>query len=355
MSADELRSTARRFLRARTGVQELRALEAGPGHDRATWGAMVELGWPGLGVRPELGGSGGTLADVAIVAGELGRAAWPGPLLATWQALEVLAAAGQDEIVAAVLRRGDPLALVAPTEPGTGVALADGLRGPATVVEWATEETSLVVVADDPADDVTTLVVVLAPGTPGVSVRPARSLDNERVGLVAFDGVPTAGAPTTAVDRVAVEAALDRGRLLRAAVMVGGAEAVLGLTTEHVLTRHQFGRPLAAFQAVRHLAADVAIAVDGARLLVEDAARTEHPGLVAAAVHVAGRAYVQAVVSAAQLHGGVGVTDEHVLPQHFRRAEAMRLRCGSERSQLEAVADGLVRGGVPGVLGPRPA
>ena len=129
--------------------------------------------------------------------------------------------------------------------------------------------------------------------------------------------------------------------------MVGGCEAVLERTVSYAMERVQFGQPIAAFQAVRHHAARIAIAVDAARLACNDAltradAGEDVTGIGAVALFAAGRSYVTAALTAAQVHGGVGTTTEHVLHHHFRRAKAMQLRSGKRASRLREIHQALV-------------
>jgi alkylation response protein AidB-like acyl-CoA dehydrogenase len=141
--------------------------------------------------------------------------------------------------------------------------------------------------------------------------------------------------------------ALARANLLRASAMVGGAEAVVELSAQYAKTRHQFGQPIGAFQAVRHHLARMVIAVDGARLLTEEALTQAQAGaagtaIAAAALFAAGRSYVDVVLTGAQIHGGVGTTVEHVLHHHFRRAKSMQLRSGKRASRLRELHQALV-------------
>jgi alkylation response protein AidB-like acyl-CoA dehydrogenase len=360
-SEEMLRDAARHFLGSRSNVQSLQLLEDGPtGFDHDAWATTVDLGWVGIAQAVDVGGSGGTIIDAAVIAKEIGRAAWPSPLLGCWSALAVLEHVGRSDLITRALSDTAPRVLLAPTEPEAAVTAHQGAAGwtltaSSTAVEWAEAASELVVVASAP--DGQTLVSVIPSGAPGLEVRAARALDNERVALVRLDGAQAPAPTTTTASAGDVAAGIARGRLLRAAAMVGGAREVLRFTSEYMLQRRQFNTPLAGFQAVRHHSADMAIAVDGAELLVDQACSYlarggAAPGLVAAAVLKAGQAYVTVVTTAAQLHGGVGVSVEHILPQHFRRAKAFQLRNGSERTQQQAVADTLVRRRTHTVMSP---
>ena len=165
------------------------------------------------------------------------------------------------------------------------------------------------------------------------------SIDNERMARLDLDGFTLAPAsgPLAEVAAATAGNALARASLLRASLMAGGCAAVLERTASYALERVQFGQVIGAFQAVRHHAARIAIAADAARLVCNEALTRADAGedvtaIGAVALFAAGRSYVTAVLTAAQVHGGVGTTTEHVLHHHFRRAKAMQLRTGKRAS-----------------------
>jgi alkylation response protein AidB-like acyl-CoA dehydrogenase len=175
------------------------------------------------------------------------------------------------------------------------------------------------------------------------------SIDNERMARLDLDGFGLApgSAGFIEVPSAAAENALARANLLRASSMVGGCEAVLERTVSYSLERAQFGQVIGAFQAVRHHVARIAIAADAARLACNDALARADMGedttvIGAVALFAAGRSYTSAALTAAQVHGGVGTTIEHVLHHHFRRAKAMQLRSGRPAARLREIHRSLV-------------
>jgi dTDP-4-dehydrorhamnose reductase len=188
-------------------------------------------------------------------------------------------------------------------------------------------------------------VTVDPTATGALEIRQARSLDNERLGIVELAGAG-AGTPPLAADLSddAVADALARMRLLRAAEMAGGAARTLSLTRDYMLERRQFGVALGSFQAVQHHLANMLIDVDAALLSTREGLSLAALGreiVLAAAIagYIAGRSYTRVTVTAAQLFGGIGAAKEHRLHHHFRRARAMQLRLGSVPSQLLRIAD----------------
>lgn len=344
-----LAASARRMLGPHATVDALRTVEAGAdGFDKALWDRAVDLGWTGLPFAVERGGGGGDLVSAGVLAVELGRAAVPTPLLAGTEAAVVVDRLGDtpgaDELVRDVAAGRARAALVAPWSSGEApTASGDAVTGGPWIVDWA--DAADVVVMTVRAGDGWRLLAVRRPD---LDVVPVASSDNERIASVRADAAPGIALTGGVLAGDAAQDALAAARLLRGASLVGTAERALELTVDHVSGRHQFGQPLGRFQAVQHACADVALQRDGARLAVFHALSRASRGLpcagdAAIASYVAGRAAELAVVTGAQLHGGVGFIVEHELPVHFRRAKAGQLRLGGEVRQLERIASRLPR------------
>jgi alkylation response protein AidB-like acyl-CoA dehydrogenase len=348
-----LADTARAFLTGFVDNAYLNEQEVSvSGFESVRWKQLCDLGWTAAGLPERVGGSGGGLAASAALAAECGRAAFASPWLASMRAAAVLETVGSaaDTALTAVAA-GTPHALFAPPDFGVRAEPAQGgyrLRGPATQVEWldAAEEVALLV----PRADGGWLCAILPRDRFDGRVAETTSVDNERSARVEPDGLRLPADAVVADDIVdaAARRALARANLLRAAVMVGGCDAVVEFTARYARERVQFDQPIGRFQAVRHHLARMAIATDAARLTRDEALwelRSADGGAAtgAVAVFVAGRSYVEVVLTAAQVHGGVGTTVEHVLHHHFRRAKAMQLRSGKRAVRLRELADVLVR------------
>jgi alkylation response protein AidB-like acyl-CoA dehydrogenase len=363
--------------------------ESADGYDRGRWKQLSDLGWTGVNLPERVGGGGGTLAEAGIVARECGRAAFASPLLQSARAATAVLALGQGQRFDGLLARiaqGTPAALVAPPDrslsavPAVAVPAVTGpavtgpavtgpavtgpaVTGPAVtgpadtgyhvsgapaIVEWLAQSEDVVLLLPVPESG-TWLCAVLARDQMDGRMTPVPSIDNERMARLDLDGFELApgSAQTVEVAAATAENALARANLLRASSMVGGCEAVLERTVGYALERVQFGQVIGGFQAVRHHAARIAIAVDAARLACNDALARADAGddvtaIGAVALFAAGRSYVTAVLTAAQVHGGVGTTTEHVLHHHFRRAKATQLRAGKRASRLREIHQALV-------------
>jgi len=331
---EQLRDAARALLARACPMAAVRAaLERPAGDDPALWGALADAGWLGLLVPDRHGGAGGALLDAAVLAEELGRALAPGPLRAT--------------IVAA------PLALRLAGTRGQQAAWLPRLAAGAVraAVTFAGER-----LVDDLADaDVLVVVparggrgtLVAAPGARGRGVRRLPSVDPTRrpcapPRAAAWRGAPLAfGTGGAARLRVAVAVA-------RAAESVGVAARALELAVAWVRTRVQFGRPVATFQAVQHLAAEAHARLEPARALVWWAAwcwdaRPREAALAAAMAAARAADTARAVTRAAvELHGGVGFTWDVDVQLYWKRALANAAAMGGAAAARARVATALL-------------
>jgi alkylation response protein AidB-like acyl-CoA dehydrogenase len=328
------------------------------GYERQRWQQMYELGWTAVNLPERVGGAGGTLAEAGMVAREYGRAAFASPLLQTLRAGTALATLGGGGEVCggtvdhalARIAVGGSAALVAPPDR---TVRAEPVRGGyrlagAAVVEWVEHCDDAVLVL--PAADAGLWVCALVPAADlRDRITAVPSVDNERVGRLDLDGLRLSGDALAAgpLTPETAEYALARANLLRASAIVGGCEAVVEQTARYAKERVQFGQAIGAFQAVRHHLARMVIAMDGARLACNEALTRARPdadesAIAAIALFAAGRSYVQIVLTAAQVHGGVGTTVEHILHHHYLRAKAMQLRGGRPANRLREIHQAVV-------------
>ncbi|GGW06721.1 acyl-CoA dehydrogenase [Streptomyces globisporus] len=352
---------------------------AAPGARPAHWKALVAQGLTGIHLPEGYGGGGGGLLDLAVVLEEAAYASLPGPYLATTLTSAVLhrvvaAQAGASaahrssgagggatvtaETLAGVLRElaaGDrtaALALAPGTLTATPVEGGHRLDGTAPPVLSADAADLLLLPAATPDGERWFLVDA---GAEGLTVRPHRSVDPTR---------PTAEVRADAVsvpaDRAVPVAdpgiARDLAAALLAADACGTAARSLDTAVAHAAVREQFGRPIGAFQAVKHLCADMLVRLEQARALTWDAARAvdeetgaevtvderagadgtgaagtgaEPRGLVAAlAAATAPEAAYTCAKDALQILGGIGFTWEHDAHLHLRRAVLARQLLG---------------------------
>jgi short-chain 2-methylacyl-CoA dehydrogenase len=142
----------------------------------------------------------------------------------------------------------------------------------------------------------------------------------------------------------------EAARIGSAAQALGIAGASLDAALAYAQEREQFGQPIARFEGLRHLLADVALAVDAARWLVYRAAwvweRGESAALAAALAKLqAGEAAMLAATKAVQVHGGYGYMRESAVQRYFRDAKVTQAAEGNALQQRSAIAYGLLPGG----------
>jgi len=334
--------------------------EAEPGYDKQAWRLLgSEMGLAGLGIPEELGGAGGGLAELAVVAEELGRSLLPVPFFSsTVLAGQILARCpdtGPD--VLARLAEGRELAAFAGTDSDgcwrpdrlPVEAEPDGsawlLRGQADFVLDGASAAHLVVAAAAPSG--CDLFLVAGDGA-GVRRRALTTLDPTRgQASVSFEGA--AGTPLTTGGAGAgpASAALDVSLAVLAAEQVGGAAACLDMAVEYAKIRHQFSRPLGSFQAIKHRLADLLLLVEMGRSAVDRALLAEaDPARLAEAAAVAkiwcSEAFSAVATENVQVHGGIGFTWEHDAHLYFRRAKADEQLLGNatvHRERLAALLD----------------
>jgi alkylation response protein AidB-like acyl-CoA dehydrogenase len=297
------------------------------------------LGWLGLHVDEEHGGSGFGLEELVVVAEQLGRFLAPGPFLPTLQASAVLAAAGDTQTKQRYLPGLSDGSIIGAVARGGDVEMSDQrFNGSAGVVLGAGfADVLLVPVGDD--------VAVIDVSASGVSVTVPKNLDpTRRAGRVELDGasgILLGGAR---------QALVDLTRLILAAEATGIAVACTEQAAEYAKSRQQFGRPIAMFQAVKHHCANMAVATELATAAVWDGARAAATGgeqLSLASAMAASLALAAADLCAnlnTQVHGGIGMTWEHDAHLYLRRATAMEAILDAEAAAVATT--GLTRDGV---------
>ena len=361
----ELRDSVRRFLADRAPMSRVRELMETPdGTDRQVWQqAGAQLGLPGIAIPEAYGGAGFTFAEQAIVLEELGAALYGGPYLASAVLAATALLAASDEAARRELLPGiasgqtvatlafteddgswDPEAIRLAATRGEGSPdspwMLDGHKS--FVLNGHTADLILVVAASGPG---LSLFAVDA-GTAGLGRRMLPTLDQTRkLARLEFDAVPgrLIGAPGEAggvLDRT-----LDVAAIALAAEQLGGAQRVLDMAVGYAKTRHQFGRPIGSFQAIKHRCADLLLEVESLRSAVAYAAAAvaensaEVPVVAALAKAYASDVYFHVAAENIQIHGGIGFTWEHDAHLYFKRAKSSELFLGDASYHREHLAE----------------
>lgn len=273
--------------------------------------SLGETGWFALALPEDKGGSGLSAVEHALFFREVGRQC--GPLDILVQALGCQCA--QQEALRSALIAGEQgVALLAPDgERHRLVGAADASHGLAVTPEGAALH-----------------------GLSGAKIEPRPALDPANSLAVVSNLGP-------AIARHEGPDVWQLGQVGVAAMLLGLAEAALDLIVEYARVRETFGKPIGAWQAVRHTCADMAVANEGARAQLWYAAtalkeaRGDAGAHLDAAKHLANEAALLATDATIQLHGGIGVTDEHNAHLLMKHAALLSRLFGSRNDLLAAL------------------
>jgi acyl-CoA dehydrogenase len=322
--------------------QVVRDLFASCPEDKLWSRLAAEVGVQGMAIPEEYGGSGFSFVDLAVVFEEAGRALAAVPLLAT-SVLATYALLGSGDR-AACARHLPSLA----DGTRTATLAVGGLRAERSSSGWIGHGEADFVLDGHTADLILLLAetpdgpALFASGGDGVTRTPRRVLDGSRpLALVTLHDAPLTpiGTPGATVER-----AFDVARAALAAEQVGGSAHALDATVSYVDTRHQFGRPIGSFQAVKHRLADLLVELEAARSAAAFAAASvegeaDLPMAASAAKVVCSETYRLAAAEYVQLHGGVGFTWEHPAHRYVRRARSSEVLFGTPDDHRTRIAD----------------
>jgi alkylation response protein AidB-like acyl-CoA dehydrogenase len=355
----ELREAVRQLLADRCGWRDVLArTEAPETYDTAAWHALgAGIGCAGLLIPESSGGAGASCREAAVVAEETGRAVAPVPFLGSAVvATAALLAAGDTELLPGLASGAATAALAVPFSHVPGAAPPPAIRlGPAgqgAPAGYRISGTVAGVAEALPAD----VLLVPADGVPyglyavraadaGVSVVPVVSLDMTRqLADVTLDDVPARRIAAGQDAGQAVAAALAAGSAVLASELLGTAERCLEITVAYLKERHQFGRPVGSFQALKHRLADLWVAVTQARAAARYAAAClaagdpDAPVAIALAKACCSEAALTAAQECVQLHGGIGFTWEHPAHLYLKRARSASMGFGTADQHRQALA-----------------
>jgi len=352
-----LQQSARIFLQQRCPPERVQHLALDPrGFAADLWKEIATLGWPGLLVPTELGGSGGGVSDALALVEELGRACFPSPFIASAiVATTALAAAGgrRAQTLLPALAMGERICALAlleesgrldPEALALPVAAPGRLTGRKLFVPDAHVATDVIVLGRGAAGPT---ALLLPMDRAGITARPLDSMTGDKLFELELAGVETSpddvlGAPGHGWALLAP--AFRLGALARSAEMVGAAQRVLELCVEHARVRVQGGRPIGGYQAVQHACADLYRDVESARWLTWEAAwklesrRSGADSAVAMAKAYCAEAALRVARRGHQIMGAIGYSEEHPLHLFHKRILAASLDAGDAGLHLETVA-----------------
>jgi alkylation response protein AidB-like acyl-CoA dehydrogenase len=353
-----LRDAAKSWVSEKSPVTAFRKMrDSGneDGFDKSAWKEIAEMGWTGIIIPEEFGGSGLGYLTLGLVLEEMGRTLTASPLLSTAAATAALLLAGNDAQKREWLPKiaeGKAIAALAVDEKShhapesmTLEAKKTGggytLNGKKMFVQDGGAADVLVVAArtSGKASEKNGITLFLVPGNAnGLKRTKLKSVDSRGVANLEFHNVEVPGSAVLgSVDNGfdVLDATLDRARAALAAEMLGAATQEFETTLDYLKTRVQFGQVIGTFQALQHRAAKMFTDLELTRSCVEaaltaiDKNANDVPALVSLSKAKVNELAHLVSNEMVQMHGGIGMTDAHDSGLYLKRARAAEATYGS--------------------------
>jgi alkylation response protein AidB-like acyl-CoA dehydrogenase len=363
-----LRDSARGLIGDKAPVSHLRQLrdsKDATGFSRDLWRSFAEMGFSGLLVPDDFGGSGLGCVEAGVVMEEIGRTLMPSPFLSTAvlaaSALSRRGSAAQKSEYLPKIADGSLLAALAVDEGAKhrplrtklqAVRSGNGFRlngAKALVVDGHTADLLIVVArtAGAPGERDGLTLFLVDPKSNGIETERTAMVDSHNAARIVFDNVEVnADGVLGEVDQggTLLEGILNIGRGAVASEMVGVAEEVFGRTVGYLKERKQFGRLIGEFQVLQHRAAHLYVEIEITRAAVLKALQTldgdfeNAAAAVAVAKARAGSTATLAVQEGVQMHGGMGMTDQFDIGFFMKRARVCQELFGDSNFHADQLA-----------------
>jgi alkylation response protein AidB-like acyl-CoA dehydrogenase len=347
----EFRDAVRQMLDKECTADDLRTAFAAPAARSRRWATLAEMGVAGLTVPEAHGGLGLHLLDLVPLLEEAGRAALPEPLIETTALAAPLLAAFPSARVAPWLEAmasGQMTAAVAPVDGGRSMAAP--IPGGSVVPAADGADLFILPAAPDPGGRAFEFHAV---PVADVTVTPVASLDpTRRLGTVGWAPSPATLIASGDEARSTLGDLADRAAVATAAELLGLADRMITIAATYAKDRHQFGKPIGSFQAVKHLLAGAQVKLEFARPAVYAAAWSlddpelagSPPGARSASLAkaYASDAATEAARVSLQVHGAIGYTWECDLHLYLKRAWALAESWGSAADHRHRLLSSLV-------------
>jgi alkylation response protein AidB-like acyl-CoA dehydrogenase len=363
-----LRDSARGLISDKAPVSHLRQLrdtKDATGFSRDLWRAFAEMGFAGLLVPENFGGSGLGCVEAGVVMEEIGRTLMPSPFLSTAVlAASALSRGGSAAQKAAYLPKitdGSLLAALAVDEAAKHRPLQTRMRAErsgngfrlngakAFVVDGHTADLLIVAArtAGAAGESNGLTLFLVDPKAKGIATERTAMVDAHNAARIVFDNVEVdADGVLGEVDQGhrLLEGLLNIGRGAVASEMVGLSEEVFGRTVGYLKERKQFGKSIGEFQALQHRAAQLYIDIEITRAAVLKALQMldshfeEAGAAVAVAKARAGSTATLAVQEGVQMHGGMGMTDQFDIGFFMKRARVCQELFGDSNFHADQLA-----------------
>jgi len=353
-----LKKTAQEFIRERAPASRLRTLRDSKdelGFSRAVWKEMAELGWLGLQIPEQYGGLGLGFFDLCVVLEQSGRELMPEPFISTLllgtQALLLGGTNEQKQALLPGVAAGEILLAIGYEEAGVPVVAkktTDGFELNGQKIQVLDGHVADRIIVSAATGEGRASLLLIDPSQAGVSTTRQHRIDGLGSAILSFESAAvTNDAIVGEVGEgiTLLEAVLERACAGAAAQMLGASEQAFADTIEYIKEREQFGVPIGSFQALQHRAVAVFTEIALTRSVVLAAARAidDAPDdvrrLTSLAKAMASETFLQAAKEAIQMHGGIGVTDEHDIGFYMKRAHAAYMSFGKPSQHRQRWAE----------------
>ena len=378
----EIQAGAKRLMEETATLDQVVALsDSALGYDPDAYKQIAELGWTGMHIPEEFGGVGLTYVELVVVLEQMGAALYPSPFFASVclaanaliEGSKVAPMSADNAALLAAIASGEKTATLAYVEPGGKYippqvklsAKRDGddyvLNGTKSyVLDGHTSDAIITVARFGDADG--EIVLLTVPGdAPGLTRTEAHAVDPTRkLALLEFADVRVPASAALGDPEFAwstLNPTMQLGAVALAAESLGAAQHCFDTALAYTKDRVQFGRPIASFQAIKHICADLLMAVEGSRSAAYYAGwvaaeqREELPAIGPLAKAQVCETFWDVAKANIQLHGGIGFTYEHEAHYYYRRATSSRALLGDTNFNREMLLQGLGVAplGAPGV------
>jgi len=360
-----LSKTAQEFVRERAPAARIRTFRDSNdevGFSRELWNEMAELGWLGLQIPEEYDGLGLGFFDLCVVLEQSGRELMPEPFVSTLllgtQTLLLGGTEAQKNALLPDIATGATIVTVGYDEAGSHgdpskVATlarksADGFELDGEKIQVLDGHLADRIIVSAATSDARYTLFLVDPAQAGVTITRQSRIDGLNAAVVRLEGVSVQHDDIVGeLDGGAalLERVFDRTVVGLSAQMLGASEQAFADTIEYIKEREQFGVPIGSFQALQHRAVSVYTEIALTRSVVLAAARTideapdEVPRLASLAKAMASETFMHAAKEAIQMHGGIGVTDEHDIGLYIKRAQATYMTFGKPSQHRQRWAE----------------
>ena len=364
-----LKDTAKNFAEERSPISHFRSLRDANDPqlwDKDIWSEMVKLGWPGILIPEEFGGSNFGVTGIGVILQECAKTLTPSPLFATGVlgafALTQYGSEAQKKNFLPKIVNGEITTALAIDESShhdpnktvmTAIKSESGytLNGKKIFVIDGASANLFIVLArtsGSKGDSTGLSLFLVDSGSSDIEIVKLDMADSRNYANIVFDNVNVESSSLLGDLETAgetVESILDIGRIAMSAEMLGNAESAFDITLNYLKQRKQFGALIGSFQALQHRAAEMFCEIEltkssvMAAMRAADESSNELQRLSSLSKTIAGETLHLVSNESIQMHGGIGVTDEYDIGFFLKRARVIEQIFGSAKFHTERYAN----------------